>query len=101
MQVSFAPLAISDLEGIGDYIAADNPRRAVSFVEDLQHQCNKILRAPLGYRARTELAEGLRSCPYGNHVIFFRVSETDLLIVRILHGAMDMSAQFSQYQGST
>ncbi|MSQ49444.1 MAG: type II toxin-antitoxin system RelE/ParE family toxin [Betaproteobacteria bacterium] len=94
MRVSFSPLAESDLEGIGDYIAADNPRRAASFVEDLQRQCRKIARSPQMYRARPELADGMHSCAYGNYVIFFRILESALLVVRILHGAMDISAQF-------
>jgi len=37
MRLSFSPLAEQDLESIGDYIAADNPVRAVSFV--LESHC--------------------------------------------------------------
>lgn len=36
MRLLFAPLAEQDLESIADYIAADNPRRAVSFIEELR-----------------------------------------------------------------
>ena len=32
MRLFFAPLAEQDLESIADYIAADNPRRAVTFI---------------------------------------------------------------------
>ncbi len=35
MKVSISPLAEQDIEAIGDYIAQDNPARAVSFVESL------------------------------------------------------------------
>lgn len=94
MRLLFLPSAIADLEGIGDYIARDNPRRARSFIVELRQQCNKITTNPAAYRARPELAEGLRSCAYGNYVIFFTVESDALRIVRILHGAMDIPERF-------
>lgn len=36
MRFHLAPLAEQDLEAIGDYIARDNPRRALSFVHELR-----------------------------------------------------------------
>ena len=92
----FSALAENDLEAIGDYIAQDNPSRALSFMVELRNQCRKIALEPLGYRARPELAEGLRSCAYGNYVIFFKPRNTDVLIVRIMHGAQDIQAQFRE-----
>lgn len=35
MRLTRTPLAEQDLEAIGDYIAADNPTRAVSFIRVL------------------------------------------------------------------
>jgi len=92
MRLAFTSLAEQDLEAIGDYIAADSPKRAVSFVRELREQCQRIAQNPLGYRLRPELAEGLRSCAYGHYVIFFAASPEELAIVRILHGARDLSA---------
>jgi toxin ParE1/3/4 len=89
------PGAIADLESIGDYIARDNPRRAASYVAELRRQCVKIAGNPAGYRLRPEVADGIRSCAYGNYVIFFTVDTDALLIVRILHGGMDIDTQFS------
>lgn len=61
------PEAERDLEEIGDYIAADNPARAVSFVPEIRDRCAKIGNAPLAYAARPELGEGIRLCPHGRH----------------------------------
>jgi toxin ParE1/3/4 len=36
MRVVISPLAERDLEAIGDYIAEDNPARALSFVAELR-----------------------------------------------------------------
>ena len=98
MRVSVSSLAERDLEAIGDYIAEDNPSRALSFIEELRAQCAAIANAPQAYRARPELGEGIRSCAHGSYVIFFTATKSRLTIVRILHGAMDIPAQFGGMQ---
>ena len=35
MGVLFTPLAETDLEVIGDYIAQDNPARALTFIQEM------------------------------------------------------------------
>ena len=94
MRLEFSPLAESDLEAIGDYIAMDSPANAVRFIDGLQDQCEKIARAPMGYVARPELAVDLRSCAHGRYVIFFRPSATLVRIERILHSALDIRAEW-------
>lgn len=71
MRLSLTPLAEQDLEAIGDYIAADNPKRALSFIRELRDRCHRIAANPPGYRLRPELGEGIRSCAHRNYVIFF------------------------------
>ena len=95
MQVIITPLAERDIESIGDYIAQDNPVRAISFVAELRAQCVKIAKSPQGYKLRPELGDGIRSCAYGNYVIFFTAKKVRLTIARVLHGAMDIPVQFS------
>jgi len=93
MRVEISPLAERDLEAIGDYIADDNPPRALSFVAELRTLCAKIAKTPQTFRARPELGDGMRSCVHGNYVIFFTATKTKLNIVRVLHGAMDIVTQ--------
>ena len=94
MRLVFTPLAEQDLEAIADYIAVDNPVRALSFVRELRAQCQRIALNPSGYRLRQELGDGIRSCVHGNYVIFFESDPDAVLIVRILHGARDIPAVF-------
>lgn len=70
MLVAFSPLAEWDLEAIADYIAADNPVRAVGFLQELRAQCQRIAHNPTGFRQRPELGGDIRSCAHGNYVIF-------------------------------
>lgn len=96
MRVELSARALHDLECIGDYIAQDNPQRAKNHVQKLRAQCTKISKSPLAFRLRTDVAKDIRSCVYGNYVIFFCAYENVLRVVRILHGAMDVETQFAE-----
>lgn len=92
----YTPQSKKDLNDIGLYIAQDNPRRAMSFVRELREQCRKITQAPKAYRPRPELGKGLRSCACGNYIVFFFEEPGIVRIIRVLHGAMDIEAQFTE-----
>jgi len=96
LTLTFSPRARKDLEAIGDYIAEDDPYQAVQFIKKLREQCSKITSAPKAYRLRPELMDGLRSCPFQNYVIFFIQDDSQVLIVRVLHGAMDIETTFAK-----
>ena len=93
MRLELSPLAETDLEAIGDYIAIDSPGNALRFIQDLREQCKKITKAPLAYVARPELGEGLRSCAHGRYVIFFRPGVAVVRVERILHSALDIRSE--------
>src|SRR6266481_2833266 len=95
MRLIFAPLATADLEEIGDYIALDNPHRALSFIRELGAQCRKIPDNTLAFPVREDLAPGLRVLPYGQYLIFYRPMDATVRIERILHGARDVGTQFA------
>ncbi|WP_047685643.1 MULTISPECIES: type II toxin-antitoxin system RelE/ParE family toxin [Xenorhabdus] len=96
MKLSISPLAEYDLEEIGDWIAQDNPVRALSFTKELYQQCLLLAEAPEIYRERSELGKGIRSSTYGRYVIFFQVLDTEVRIERILHGSRDIVGIFNQ-----
>jgi toxin ParE1/3/4 len=83
----FSPRANLDLEEIGDYIARDNPARAISFLEELRSHCIAILRAPTAYAPREDLGAGVRMAIHGRYLILFREDANLVRIERILHGA--------------
>ena len=93
MRLEFSPLAETDLEAIGDYIASDSPGNALRFVQALGEQCRKIAKSPKAYVARPELGERLRSCAHGRYVIFFQPNSDLVRIERILHSAMDIRSE--------
>ena len=47
---------------------------------------------PYSGTAREQFADGLRMMVEGNYAIYYTASETELVIVRVLHGARDAAA---------
>ena len=47
MRCEFTARAEADLESIGDYIAKDNPLRAVTFIQEVRKRCYDIAKTPL------------------------------------------------------
>jgi toxin ParE1/3/4 len=90
----FSRRAETDVEAIGDYIARDSPRRALSFVRKLRDRCRAIASSPLAAPLRPELGKGIRMVVFGDYVIFYRHSRTQVIIDRILHGARDIQRLF-------
>jgi toxin ParE1/3/4 len=94
MQCEFSPLAELDLEEIGDYIARDNPRRAVSFIQEIRERCAKVAASPAAARLRPELGEGIRMVTFGRYLIFFTFNTHRVRIERVLHAARYIPALF-------
>lgn len=93
MIVEFSGEAESDLEQIADYIAKDNPPRALSFVQELRGKCEALADNPLAFPLvpRYE-GYGIRRRVHGNYLIFYHVGAEQVVIVHVLHGASDYAA---------
>lgn len=88
------PAARADLIEIGDFIAADNPPRALTFVAEIEARMSKILDMPGASSRRDELHPGLRSVRHGRYAIFFLEVEDEVRVVRVIHTARDVGAVF-------
>ncbi len=93
MIVEFSGEAESDLEQIVDYIVKDNPRRALSFVQELRGKCEALADNPLAFPLVPRYEGfGIRRRVHGNYLIFYRVGAEKVVIVHVLHGALDYAA---------
>jgi toxin ParE1/3/4 len=90
--VIFTPQARRDLADIADYIAVDNPRRAVTFIEELEERCIALGKAPEAPRRFPQLDADAHILPYRNYVILYRDLPTEVSITRIIHAARDILA---------
>lgn len=87
-------LAESDLSDIYLYIAEDNPLAAEKLLRAIGATCELLADRPGMGRERPELGSGVHSFPVGNHAIFYKPTATGIVVLRVLHGARDISAVF-------
>lgn len=93
MIVDIAATAENDLEQISDYIARDNPSRALSFVLELCDKCLSLADTPYGFPLVPRYKRyGIRRRVHGKYLIFYRVDSDRLTVVHVLHGARDYAA---------
>ena len=90
MRVVITEAALMDMVAIGRRIAPDNPRRATTFVDELYLRCQQLGRTPHAYPLLPgHEASGVRRRVHGNYLIFYRVAETSVEVLHVLHGARD------------
>ena len=93
MIVEFTAAAEADLEAIGDYIARDNPVRALSFVRELIGSCAELAEMPEAWPIVPRYEHhGIRRRVHGRYLIFYRVGPDRITILHVLNGAMDVEA---------
>lgn len=90
MRVVFTDEAQADLEAIGDWIDAENPSRAVSFLIELRERCVSLAdrprRFPIARRSRGLI---FRKLTYRDYLIFYQVLPDRVEIEHVVHGARD------------
>ena len=93
-QYSHLLQAQKDLLEIWQYIAQDNPDAADKILDRIDKKCRALADYPYMGREREDIHLGLYSFPVNNYVIFYRPAGDGIEIVRVLHGARDVSAAF-------
>ena len=84
--VVVTPRALRDLKRIGDHIAADSPRAAERFVSALRAELDKL--APFPFMAQAVGSHPrFRRLPHGAYVIFYEVTDSQILVRAIEHSA--------------
>ena len=83
--------ADQDLEDIFDYtLSAFGMKQAVSYLAGLEGLFEQLIQNPELGRERKEIKPGLRSMVKDSHVVFYRIMNEHIKIVRVLHGSRDM-----------
>jgi toxin ParE1/3/4 len=83
--------ADKDLQEIYDYTAAKfGADQAIKYLVGLEDLFHLLCTHPHTGRMRNEIRKGVRSNSYVSHVVFYRVVEKHIRIVRILHASRDI-----------
>ncbi len=79
--------AEEDVVEIWSYIADDNPSAADRLVDRFSETYEKLAYNPGMGVKQEQYRTGLRCFPVGKYIIFYTVTDEDLVIYRVLHGA--------------
>lgn len=76
-----------DLQDIRDYTLRNwGAAQSRSYLKRLQVLLNKLGEMPgLGQSRTEELSPGIYSFPYVSHTIYYRIQESDILVMTVLH----------------
>ena len=89
-----APLAIKDLEEITDYLAKNNVTTADKFLDKFQKKCRYLVQFPQIGRSYKAIRPYLRGLPLNGHIIFYRLGQNKIEIMRVVKGNRDLEALF-------
>ena len=93
MKVVITAAAKADLISIGDFIRPHNPKRAATFVDELLNRCLALADMPRAYPLVPRYEQwSIRRCVHHDYLIFYRVQEASVEVIRILNGAQDYEA---------
>jgi len=91
-RLAFALRASGDAVGIFRYLANEaGDEAAERYLRDLYEKMEWIARSGTSGVPRDHIRPGLKSLPFKSHLIYFRVTEEECTIVRILHRRRDVS----------
>ncbi len=91
-----SPDAIRDLEEITDYFATHNVEAGEQFLQEFGKKCRYLTQFPLMGRSYAAIRPGLRGVPINRYILFYRVMEEDIEIVRVVRGDRDLEALFEE-----
>lgn len=94
LQLEISLEAEYDLLEIWLFIAEDQPINADRFLDMLYEKVKKLSEFPDLGRDRPELGYGLKSFPVERYNLYYAVTASKLILVRVLPGDRDLAAIF-------
>mgnify|MGYP003395019809 CR=1 FL=1 len=84
-------MADDDLDEIWAYIDADNPAAAESQMRSLTSKFELLANHEGLGTTRPHIDDGIRVFPVGRYLILFRRMENGIEVVRVVHGARNLT----------
>jgi toxin ParE1/3/4 len=88
--------ASRDLAEIVDYFADINIEAGERFVQEFEKKCKNLVNFPNMGRSYEDIAPLLRGIPVDGHMIFYKMIDDEITIVRVVNGKRDLKSLFSE-----
>lgn len=94
MGVLYTPAARRDIDEIWQFTVTHwGDKAADDYVRAIAHSADRIAATPEIGAKVDAIRAGYRKFPVRSHVIFYRIEDGDILVVRVLHQSRDTQAQ--------
>ncbi|KAB2868958.1 MAG: type II toxin-antitoxin system RelE/ParE family toxin [Bauldia sp.] len=93
-EVLISPEAEEDLSEIWIAIALENRRAADKLLGKIDAQIRRLAEFPESGSPRPDIAPSARMLVQGNFLILYEIDADNVTIVRVLHGARDLTRLF-------
>ncbi|MGH1395926.1 MAG: type II toxin-antitoxin system RelE/ParE family toxin [Trichormus sp.] len=95
MEYFIAKEASQDLDEILDYFLVRNINAGEKFIREFNKKCQNIAQFPNIGRSYGKFDSRLRGIPLDGYIIFYRVFEDSVVIVRVISGYRDLESIFA------
>jgi toxin ParE1/3/4 len=95
MQYVITQEAIRDLDDILDYFLTRNVDAGERFIQEFNKKCRYLTQFPNIGKSYANLDLNLRGIPLDGYILFYRVFEDNIVIVRVISGYRDLSSIFT------
>ena len=86
--------AIKDLEEIIDYFSSRNIDAGERFVNEFEKKCKNLANFPNMGRNYDDLKLSLRGLPLADYIVFYRIIDDGIEIIRVISGYRDLESLF-------
>jgi toxin ParE1/3/4 len=93
-QCILSPTATRDLNEISSYFAQRNIKAGEGILTLFTEKCTRLIDFPRMGKSYDFLRPGLRGIPLESYIIFYRVFEMDIIILRIVSGRQNLTDLF-------
>jgi toxin ParE1/3/4 len=90
-----SPTATRDLNDISSYFAQQNIEAGERVLALFTEKCTRLIGFPNMGKSYQFLRSGIRGIPLEGYIIFYRVVETDIIILRVVSDRQNLADLFS------
>ncbi|NJL39193.1 MAG: type II toxin-antitoxin system RelE/ParE family toxin [Leptolyngbyaceae cyanobacterium RM2_2_4] len=90
-------LAVQDLNEIADYFAENNVEAGDRFFRTFNRKCQQLVAFPNSGKSYATIRPGLRGLSLEGYVIFYRLLDNGIEILRVVSGRRDFPTLFGEF----
>ena len=91
-------LATEDLKGIASYFATNNVEAGEQFFNKFDRRCGQLINFPNMGRSYAEIRPNLRGLLLDGYIIFYRVFDSGIEILRVVNARRDLPSIFEEQE---